>query len=248
MRLTREGIAVVEGDSMLSQQIIDQGRLDVEPIPDLIRQLDEFIPIGGAVADIGACLGDHTIAYARKVGTGGRVYAFEPNSPSLECLRYNLRQYPQVVIWGDALGSGPTTCSMIVDPHQPANLGMATVTKGLDVIVRTLDSVSRGWPRLDFVKIDVEGMEPEVLRGAQDTIRRHRPVIMLEVNDYALRKHGSTYADIYGLLDLWGYGIIPVMDKSTTDHAERFAQPEIDIVAIPIDRIKRACYRLTPAE
>ena len=245
MILTEEGIAVVEGDTHLSAAIINEHRLDLAVVRELLDQLHPYIPVGGGVVDVGACLGDHTLAYAKRVGAGGRVYAFEPNPIALDCLRHNLRQYPQVVIWGDALGDRQGVCDVQPDPIMPGNLGMANVVKGSTIPIRTLDSVSMGWPRLDFMKIDVEGLEEAVLRGAERTIIRHRPAILLEVNEYALGRHQSTKVDLYALLTLWGYGFVPVMDSTTASHQERFAQPEIDVLAIPRDRFPlHQCWQI----
>jgi hypothetical protein len=54
--------------------------------------------------------------------------------------------------------------------------------------VKTLDSYN--FDKVDFIKIDVEGYEPEVLEGAKQLINRHRPIIFFEVNLPELRKHG----------------------------------------------------------
>ena len=127
MILTEEGIAVVEGDSHLSRDIIAHKRLDLPIIWELLDQLKPWIPEGGVVADIGACLGDHTVAYAQMVGPTGRVYAFEPNPAALECLRYNTRNYSNISVSGYALGHEAGQSRIGPDPGQPKNLGMATL-------------------------------------------------------------------------------------------------------------------------
>ena len=62
MKLTKEGVAIIEGDTYLSQDIINQGRLDVAR--DFLEQFRQYIPVGGIVVDVGACLGDYTATFA----------------------------------------------------------------------------------------------------------------------------------------------------------------------------------------
>ncbi len=245
MVLTEAGIAVVEGDTHLSRYVREQGRLDIALVRDLIGQLHRFIPEQGAVADIGACLGDHTLAYAQRVGRQGRVYAFEPNPVALECLRHNLKGYPQVRIFDCALSNIEGRCTIGPHPWQPKNLGMATMMEGEDVVVKRLDTLALEWPRLDFLKLDTEGVEPAVLLGAERTLARHRPVILFEVNQPLLAAHGTCAAGIYGPLTLWGYRFIPVMDPLTPDPITRFDQPEIDVVAIPRERYPDMGYQIS---
>ena len=156
------------------------GRLE----PELLH-LDRITRGGRLALDIGANQGFFSYALARSFE---RVIAFEPN-PTIAA---DLRAYrsPRIRIESVALSAADGRGELFlpemqgVEQHGWAsfdrnNLPDATSVKALDVSIRSLDSY--GLTDLDFVKIDVEGHEPEVLAGATGTLRRNRPVILAEV-------------------------------------------------------------------
>jgi FkbM family methyltransferase len=203
MKITNFGVAVVDGDTHLSKWIVEQGRLDIAE--GFLNNFRRYIPNGGVVADIGACLGDHTASYSNFVGPSGAVHAFEPNPVALECLLHNMKAYKNVMVHGCALGAseGEVGC------NRNDNLGMATIVAGSGIKITTLDSESSGWSRLDFVKIDAEGYEFDILSGAQSTLSRLRPVMLIEVNQTVLRKQGKSSDDIYRTLRRLDYTYKP---------------------------------------
>ncbi|WP_166427514.1 FkbM family methyltransferase [Nonomuraea mesophila] len=85
--------------------------------------------------------------------------------------------------------------------------GRFTATRTLEVPVYTVDLVCelRAISRVDFIKMDVEGFEPEVLKGAERTIERHRPTLLMEIEDRHLGKYGRTPADVAEWLAERGY-------------------------------------------
>ncbi len=89
-----ESIAVIEFDSHISSWVEEAGRLCHDSM--VHESILPLIKEGDWVVDAGAYIGDHTIAYAEKVGSRGRVIAFEINPPALECLKHNAVLYPQI--------------------------------------------------------------------------------------------------------------------------------------------------------
>jgi FkbM family methyltransferase len=229
VKLTDFGVAVVEGD-LLSSRVEQAGTLACAD--GWLQAFKAYIPEGGTVCDIGAALGDHTASYAAMVGSTGRVYAFEPYGPFLQCLYHNTADMPNVIVSGYALADRESIGVMVRSEAQPNNLGMAhleTVSgHGEWVRVKTLDQMSESWDRLDFVKIDVEGMEPAVLDGAKATLTRFRPTLLIEVNTKALRLKGYSPADVYQRLRALGYtSFVPTRPGDT------LASAEIDILCVP---------------
>jgi FkbM family methyltransferase len=226
MKLTPFGVAVVDGD-LLSSMVEQAGTLACAD--DWLQTFRPYIPDGGTVCDIGAALGDHTASYAAMVGGAGSVYAFEPYQPFLECLQYNTVTLDNVTVSGTALGATEAHGTMVRSDVQPHNLGMTHLvrTEEGSVHVSTLDRVAGAWDRLDFIKIDVEGHEPMVLDGATETIRRWHPVLLIEVNAWALSRFGLTPEDIYRRLRALGYRFGPCRPGET------LSSPEIDILCIP---------------
>ena len=135
------------------------------------------------VVDVGAHIGTVSIPLAR---AGLHVIAFEPNRDSFELLTTNT-SLNQVQIdarqKGLARMSGRATSTQI----RSGNAGSNTLVSGEEIEISTLDAEVA---QTDFIKIDVEGMELEVLEGGRELIAQSRPAIFFEVNLTALRLHG----------------------------------------------------------
>ena len=147
-----------------------------------------FLRPGAVVLDIGANIGAHTIPMAQLVGSGGVVVAFEPQ-PILHrilCANLVLNNIPNALTYAMALGSSQGTCQIpVLDYSQPNNfggIGMDMVSEGEAVPMGRLDDFQL--ERVDFIKLDVEGFESEVLAGATETIQHCHPVMYIE-NDRA---------------------------------------------------------------
>jgi FkbM family methyltransferase len=122
-------------------------------------------------ADIGANLGLHTVSLSRAAKT---VHAFEPNPLLLPALRRTLAHHANVILHECALGERNGTISLLAGEDH----SMAQVAAGSDLPIRRLDDVLAG--PVDFIKIDVEGYEVNVFRGAERILRENHPVIVFE--------------------------------------------------------------------
>lgn len=147
---------------------------------DLFRQA---IQPGWHVVEAGANIGTHTLILAQQVGPRGRVLAFEPQRVLFQtlCANVALNSLANVHCRQEALGAAAgTTYIPPLNYNVENNFGglSLTYTQGEPVPVVPLDELHL--PRCDFFKIDVEGMELEVLRGAVETIRRCRPLLYVE--------------------------------------------------------------------
>ncbi|MBC8167392.1 MAG: FkbM family methyltransferase, partial [Bryobacteraceae bacterium] len=147
-----------------------------------------FVPEGGSIVDVGANVGTHSLAFARHVGPAGHVLAFEPQSFVYRLLERNLAQnaIPNVQAYERALGGSPGTMSLpVLDYAHSNNFGGVRLTPangdGLHAYAVAVDSLD-GYELsvCDLLKIDVEGMESQVVAGAADTILRLRPVVYAE--------------------------------------------------------------------
>lgn len=152
----------------------------------------EFIGPGDVVLDVGANIGTLTVAFAKRVGIGGRVFSFEPQRIPHMLLCANIaltHTLIQASAHNVAVGdSNKTTEVPVIDFNQPFNVGGVRLDDSrYDAAVRlpkepvpqiTIDSLELS--RVDLIKIDVETMEAKVLAGARETIARCRPVIFAE--------------------------------------------------------------------
>jgi FkbM family methyltransferase len=159
---------------------------------------------GAYVFDIGANIGGHTVALAMHVGERGRVLAFEPQRIVFQTLCGNvaLAGLSNVEAYEAALGANAGTVLVPeIDYTHPANYGGIEVSRfaqGRAVPVRTLDEFA-GLPRIDLIKIDVEGMECDVLSGGRAAIAAFRPLLYVE-NDREERSE-----ELVSLLASLGY-------------------------------------------
>ena len=142
---------------------------------------EKHVRPGTVVIEVGAHIGTHTVPISRLVGPWGRVYAFEPQRKIYRELYHNLalNGVTNAVPLRFAIGAGEARV-IEMNPPPPGNEGGTGVGAGGDrAELRSLDSF--GFERVSVLKIDVEGYENEVLIGASDTIRRNRPVILIEI-------------------------------------------------------------------
>lgn len=152
--------------------------------PGEAKLFKQILRPGMTVLDVGANIGAHTVLFAQSVGPRGRVIAYEPQRVihQILCANVALNGYLNVQPRNAAAGSEPSQLFVPpVDYTGGGNYGSLALGKwneGEKVPVETIDSLNLS--ALHFVKIDVEGMETEVLRGATETLRRHRPILYVE--------------------------------------------------------------------
>jgi len=155
-----------------------------------IELLLSLIDFGCCVYDVGAFVGTHSLAFAERVGPSGKVFAFEPNKFSFWLLAMNTCTERRANIRSFNLAIGASNGFVKSVSSDKTNLGLSVLQETADefdrdgVLLKSLDSLG-----LDsdpsLIKIDVEGMELDVLEGAAVTIARSRPFIYAEVNTVA---------------------------------------------------------------
>ncbi len=157
---------------------------------------------GAVVFDVGANVGVMTLYFAKAVGRHGKVVSFEPNPECFRRLLRNVRlnRLYWVTPLQKAIGSQPGTLPLIlpglhlvstfVPKHAERWLKEdSTIPPNqVQVEVDTLDRLvgTSQIPVPDFIKIDVEGYELEVLQGSQQTIADHHPVLFIEIHGHTV--------------------------------------------------------------
>jgi len=166
--------------------------------PSVVRSYRRLVSAGDTVLDIGANVGAHTLPLARAVGPAGLVVAFEPTAWAFAKLRANLGLNPDLaprVVAEQAMLVGADRAPLAAETYSswplvaasdlhPQHLGRLMSTAQARAV--TLDDylAETAVDRVDFVKLDVDGAEPDVLAGGAATIARHRPVIVMELAPY----------------------------------------------------------------
>jgi FkbM family methyltransferase len=163
--------------------------------PSVVRRYRRLVSAGDVVVDIGANVGAHTLPLARAAGETGRVIAFEPTGWAFSKMRVNLGLNPdlqarvtaeqallvspgQRTVPAAIYSSWPLAASSDLHPLHRGRLMSTGEARAVTLDDYVADS---GTERVDFVKIDVDGTEPEVLAGAAATVARHRPRIVIEM-------------------------------------------------------------------
>lgn len=165
--------------------------LEPEYEKDLAQFLSRRIRPGQVCLDVGAHIGVYAMQIARWVGPGGRVIAFEPNPGTAPILRRHVRMNDLagiVTVEETALGRAPGTASLFGVPGSGLSRLDAPNPLAVDVVapaavaVGTVDAYCAAHHvEPDWMLIDVEGLEFEVLSGAADTIRRRGPALSIVV-------------------------------------------------------------------
>lgn len=152
-----------------------------------IAELCKYVPDGGIVFDVGANIGLSALEFARNAGPSGKVFAFEPHPDTAAWLRTNLDRngVTNVEIVQSAVGAELGTITR--NESAEATLSSATLVprnlvRSFDVPLTTVDKAwtDAGKPVVSAFKIDVEGGELAVLRGATELLARDHPAILLE--------------------------------------------------------------------
>jgi FkbM family methyltransferase len=148
---------------------------------EIFRQI---VQPGMVVVEVGANIGAHTVELSRFVGSNGLVFAFEPQRLMFQilCANLALNSCTNVHAFSMAVGDRPGQIMVpALPPDRISNFGGLSLVNrdfGDSVPLVTLDSYDL--KKLAVLKVDVEGMEANVLRGAAATIRRLRPIIYVE--------------------------------------------------------------------
>ena len=178
-----------------------------------------FLSPGGVAIDVGANLGEWTVPLARAVGASGRVFAYEPAPLSAKALEATLdaNALCQAEVIRCAVGDhdGDASLGVPVISSARTDSGTARIGAGgpghvvLSVPLSSLDSLAaeRGLRRVDLIKIDVEGHEKQVLDGAEATLDRFRPTLVIETGHEAEGDREAIHDRLRGL----GYRMLGIL-------------------------------------
>lgn len=157
----------------------------------------QLIPFKGVVIDVGANVGNHTMFYARHTRAAA-VYPLEPNPAARAILLTTLAENDVRNVDRSRIeygaGAEAAMLSMKAVPGHNLGAGSLDTERAGDIAVDTLDAL---FPDVtpNFIKIDVEGMEIDVLRGAAELLRRAKPALAIEVDNKNIG-HFWKWADV----------------------------------------------------
>ncbi len=193
---------------------------------ELRPALSQLIRSDSVILDVGSHAGQFAKLFAR-LAPRGHVYAFEPGSYALSILRpvIRLSRFRNITVLPFGLGDAPAELDLSVPIKPSGSVGyglshMGAVNSVSDgerhldwrhveesIRISTIDEVvaARRIERVDFIKADIEGWEMRMLAGAEATISRHHPALMIEVVDTHLARAGDSAEALFKLLTGYGY-------------------------------------------
>jgi FkbM family methyltransferase len=155
----------------------------------------QFLNLAGCTClDIGANVGAVSLLLAKLCGAAGHVFAFEPGPPNVARLRENFALNPQLAcraeIVAQGMGRTPGDLWWAEEEDNPGNAVLAQAGSHR-IPVNTIDNFvrDRNLGAVDFIKIDVEGMEFDVMQGGQQTLSHFRPILYFET----LARYGGAH-------------------------------------------------------
>lgn len=192
---------------------------------DVILAMNRLLRSGMVMLDVGANIGEVSMAAAQRVGYSGHVFAFEPMPSLYEKLSFNLSR--NGLTQAKAIRKGLADKAVVapiyfaeaqfIDGTKHDGLGTLYPTKDRagvagEIELTTLDSffTEMNLPRVDLIKIDVEGAELDVLRGGQQTLAHYRPHLIIEVQNETSGSAGYAADEILSFLEPMGYSFFTI--------------------------------------
>lgn len=193
------------------------GFYEEEEVKDLFYFLEsiEFNFQDSVAYDIGANIGNHSVQFANRFA---KVFSFEPNQLTFKLLQINLNPFDNVKVNNFGFGRNEEHLKLTGNFE---NVGGATALPSkfsdfeFDVQIKKLDDFVSNHLAPNFIKIDVEGMEIEVLEGGENTFLKHRPMVAFEANLQNNVKIETNSPVVQKLLE-WEYKIFWLEEKKSS--------------------------------
>lgn len=225
-----DGVSIVVPDSpnLITTYVL---REQEDWFEDEIKFLRHLLKPGQKVIDIGANYGVYTLSMAKAIGPEGFAWAFEPASSTSGFLAESLalNGFEHVVLDRSALSSMTGTARLSLQEN--TELNELVRTEGFEgdaetVPLVTLDSCMKkyGWRDIDFLKIDAEGEEQNIIRGGLDFLAAESPLIQYEIKAGNAWHFDLTQA--FAALGYQSYRLVPglqlLVPYNTADHNDSF--------------------------
>lgn len=243
---------VIDGDIIIELDVSVRGHRYWYYLYDLnkaheLALIRRLVDAETVFIDAGANIGVWTLAAAKRAA---RVIAFEPGASSLARLRRNLALNPdlavKITVNPLALGAVNSTGYLRVDDSQPEQATLVdehTGEAGERVPIVTLDEMltSIGFPAdaLLFLKLDVEGAEMATLKGSQHLVAELRPIILSEIFEPHLNRHGASSSDLIQFLAARNYVGYLAQDSETVSG---FRVEDLDLAALSRTRVNTGLF------
>lgn len=198
---------------------------------------------GDFFLDVGANIGEICLHAAKQVGKNGRVWAFEPIPVNLKNLEHNISLNPSlrdtIQVFPFALGEKEEAEIAFIHPRKD-NHGMIRIQpKGKTEAVFTTAAMSsldrllaeKSVRRIDGIKIDVEGYELKVLKGAKGALGQFHPWLFIELDENNLQSQGDSAQALVVFLEKLGYVLQDAATQKNITSKDSFSNCHFDLFA-----------------
>jgi len=219
--------------------------------PEVVHSIEEHVGIGMTVLDIGAQSGFYSLLLSKLVGPTGRVIAFEPLPANFRLLEQNVRlnDLTNIDVRHEAVAERSGRMNFEFPGHE-SNLVAGPVLAGDSQGVFSVEGValddyfSDGESPFQFIKMDVEGAEVDVLRGALKVLNAYHPSMVIELHgmDDCPESHPAVV-----LVEELGYEIHWLGEIASTAHIfVQWPQQKSDAHSTPLDEAARGIAQAKP--
>ncbi|HYG74039.1 MAG TPA: FkbM family methyltransferase [Planctomycetota bacterium] len=199
----------------IDRNIIAFGCYDLE----LHGVIERLVEPGMICFDVGANLGEMALHMAARAGATGSVYAFEPIPEIFARLKSHVeRNTLQNIVrpFQLALSDATGKATIAHADSTASNQGLASLVSTSEVLCRSLEIetmtlddfvATHAVPRIDLMKIDIQGAEPKLLKGGAKTLQKFAPDLLIEISPEDLKAGGTNSRELCLLIESFGYEI-----------------------------------------
>jgi FkbM family methyltransferase len=239
----KHGAFLAFENDLITNQLTEFGAHTRNELAMLLDQIDE----DDTVIDLGAHIGTYAIPIAQKLGEGGRLLAVEGNPATFDLLKRNIALNAlERRISAVCAVVGSASAQRLDRVEAPGNTGAGYYIRNSEAPIEAVDALKiirdLGFGRPNFIKIDVEGMEPIVLRSLSEILNEHCPKLYVEVVKQQIARFDGTVQDIDSFLRSFGYRFFRNIGERNSQN-DRYEQIELasleeggdffDVLALP---------------
>lgn len=207
---------------------------------EVVQLLEKIIKKGDRCIDAGAQTGFYTLHMANIVGSGGKVYSFEPNPKTYRLLEKNVavNDYNSRVECHN-LGLSDQDRTIVASEVSNMYIVGSNIEGGKETRMKVVCGDNFINDKINFIKIDIEGSEPAAISGMAKLIRDSKPIIFSEINEYWLRDRAKSSSQEYvNKLKSYGYDIYDVKsifreNWTKIDNIQMNILDTMDVICLP---------------
>jgi FkbM family methyltransferase len=205
------------------------------------KALDNFIghlKTSDTIIDIGANIGYTTLLFSKTVQQG-KVLSIEPSKELYNTINDHLTLNKITNVTCLNIGLGETEKTAQLYKVSENNSGMNRVFENAEtgfnsesISIKTLDDVvwEQRIEKVNAIKIDVEGYEYKILKGAYNTIKTHKPILLVEIDDLNLKEQQASPMEVFKFLEGLNYSIIEASDLKPIEMQKDYTGVHFDVI------------------